>query len=99
MQHLKLIKKHNRNTFFPRKWLHPLLTFSQRKTLQSRSFWGVKVLFVNRFSIVLAIFTTFGKQKDDKNTPFPGGVSVKYWNDLLGLAKGKRNSTPTHNCI
>ena len=47
----------------------------------------------------MAIFTTFGKQKDDKSTLFPGGVSVKFWNDLLGLAKGKRNSTPTHNCI
>ena len=36
-----------------------------------------------------------------KNTFFPGGGSVKFWNDLLGLhvAKGKRNSTPTHNCI
>ena len=47
----------------------------------------------------MAIFTTFGKQKDDKSTLFPGDVSVKFWNDLLGLAKGKRNSTPTHNCI
>ena len=47
----------------------------------------------------MAIFTTFGKQKGDKSTLFPGGVSVKFWNDLLGLAKGKKNSTPTHNCI
>ena len=37
----------------------------------------------------MAIFTTFGKQKDDKSTLFPGGVSVKFWIDLLGLAKGK----------
>ena len=37
----------------------------------------------------MAIFTTFGKKKDDKSTLLPGGVSVKFWNDLLGLAKGK----------
>ena len=37
----------------------------------------------------MAIFTTFGKQKDDKSTLFLGGVSVKFWNDLLDLAKGK----------
>ena len=66
---------------------------------KSRSFLGVKILFVNRFSFFVAIFTTIIKQKDDKSTLFSGGVSVKFWNDLLGLAKGKRNSTPTHNCI
>ena len=47
----------------------------------------------------MAIFTTPVKQKDDKSVLFPGGVSVKLWNDLLGLAKGKKISTPTHNCI
>ena len=36
----------------------------------------------------MAIFTTFGKQKDDMSTIFPGGVSVNFWNDLLGLTKG-----------
>ena len=56
---------------------------------------GVNVLFVNRFLFFVAIFTAFVKQKDDKSTLFPGGVSVKFLNDLLGLAKGKRNSTPT----
>ena len=60
---------------------------------------GVTVLFVNRFSFVVAIYTTFEKQNDDKNTLFPEGVSVKFWNDLLGLTKGKMNFTPTHNCI
>ena len=43
----------------------------------------------------MAIFTTFGKQKDDKNTLFPGGVSVKSWNDLLGLLRIKEFHTNT----
>ena len=29
---------------------------------------------------------------DDENTLFPGGVSVKFWNDLLGLAKEKKGT-------
>ena len=40
----------------------------------------------------MTIFTTFGKQKDDKSTLFPGGVSVKFLNDLLGLAEGKNTA-------
>ena len=47
----------------------------------------------------MAIFTTFGKQKDDKSTLFTGGVSVKFWKYLLGLAYGKMNSTPTHKVL
>ena len=43
----------------------------------------------------MAIFTTFGRQKDDKSTLFLGGVSVKFWNDLLDLAKGKELHTNT----
>ena len=39
---------------------------------------GVKVLFVNRFSIFYSHFTIFGKQKDDMSTLFSGGVSVKF---------------------
>ena len=58
--------------------------------MQSGSFLGVKVLFVNRFSFFVAIFMTFGKQKDDKSTLFLEGVSVKFSNDLLGLVKGKK---------
>ena len=37
--------------------------------------------------IFVAIFTTFGKQEDDKSTLFPRCVSVKFWNDLLGLGE------------
>ena len=43
----------------------------------------------------MAIFTTFGKQKDDKSTLFLEGVSVKFSNDLLGLVKGKKLHTNT----
>ena len=34
----------------------------------SRSFLGVKLLFVNGFSFFVALFKTFAMQKDDKIT-------------------------------
>ena len=48
-----------------------LANISTMEKLVVKIILGVKVLFVNRFSFFfVAIFTTFGKQNDDKSTIF-----------------------------
>ena len=81
----KINKKETTETlfFFEKKngYVHLLLT----------SFLGVKSLFVNRFSFLCGFYYDFWKIKRMMRALFFLEVSVKFWNDLLGLAKAKRN--------
>ena len=96
----KMNKNDNRNFFFFRKkWSHPLLTFSQWNNSVVKIISGSKCFICLPIFIFVAFLRLLENQKDDESTLFPGDVSVKFWNDLLGLAKGKRDNTPTHNYI
>ena len=82
------MNKKNYRNIFPEKMVTSLAYIFTMEKLVVKIIFGVKDLFVN---LCAAFFTTFGKLERMVRALF----SVKFWNDLLGLAKGKELTTNT----